>query len=90
MATQSDILAWKIPWTEEPGILQSRGSQRIGHDRAAKHTVESMAEVPFSPCRSFSLCPCFPRKGNHGLYHLFQGILTQRRSWQQAQAGQCC
>ena len=31
MATQS-ILAWKIPWTEEPGRLQSMGSQRVGHD----------------------------------------------------------
>ena len=32
MATHSSILAWKIPWTEEPGRLQSMGSQRIGHD----------------------------------------------------------
>ena len=31
MATQSNILAWKIPWTEEPGRLQSVGSQRVGH-----------------------------------------------------------
>ena len=29
MATRSSILAWKIPWTEEPGGLQSRGSQRV-------------------------------------------------------------
>ena len=32
MATQSSVLAWKIPWTEEPGRLQSSGSQRVGHD----------------------------------------------------------
>ena len=32
MATHSSILAWRIPWTEEPGGLQSTGSQRIGHD----------------------------------------------------------
>ena len=32
MATHSSILAWKIPWTEEPGGLQSMGSPRIGHD----------------------------------------------------------
>ena len=32
MATHSSILAWRIPWTEEPGGLQSMGSQRIGHD----------------------------------------------------------
>ena len=34
MATHSSILAWKIPWTEEPGGLQSMGSQRVGHDWA--------------------------------------------------------
>ena len=33
MAIHSSILAWKIPWTEEPGRLQSMGSQRAGHDR---------------------------------------------------------
>ena len=32
MATQSSILAWRIPWTEEPGGLQSMESQRIRHD----------------------------------------------------------
>ena len=32
MATHSSILAWKIPWTQEPGRLQSMGSQRVGHD----------------------------------------------------------
>ena len=32
IATQSGTLAWKIPWMEEPGRLQSMGSQRVGHD----------------------------------------------------------
>ena len=32
MAIHSSTLAWKIPWTEEPGRLQSMGSQRVGHD----------------------------------------------------------
>ena len=32
MATHSIILAWRIPWTEEPGSLQSIGSQRVRHD----------------------------------------------------------
>ena len=32
MATHSHILAWEIPWTEEPGGLQSVGSQRVRHD----------------------------------------------------------
>ena len=34
--TQSSILAWRIPWTEEPGGLQSMKSQRVGHDLATK------------------------------------------------------
>ena len=32
MATRSSILAWRTPWTEEPGRLQPMGSQRVGHD----------------------------------------------------------
>ena len=38
MATHSSILAWRIPWTEEPGGLQSRGSQRVGHNWVTTHT----------------------------------------------------
>ena len=34
IATHSSILAWRIPWTEEPGGLQSIGSHRVGHDRS--------------------------------------------------------
>ena len=36
MATHSSILAWKIPWTEDPGWPQNMGSQRVGHDLATK------------------------------------------------------
>ena len=36
MTTHSSIFAWEIPWTEETGRLQSMGSQRVGHDWAAK------------------------------------------------------
>ena len=38
MATHSSILAWRIPWTEEPGRLQSTGLQRVGHDGATSLT----------------------------------------------------
>ena len=38
MATHSSILAWRIPWTEEPGRLQSMGSQKVWQDWATKHT----------------------------------------------------
>ena len=38
MATHSSILAWRIPWTEEPGGLQSMGSQKVRHDLSATNT----------------------------------------------------
>ena len=42
MVTHSRILAWEIPWTEEPGGLQSMGSPRVGHASATKlHQDES-------------------------------------------------
>ena len=41
MASHSSILAWKIPWTEEPGGLQSIGLQRVGHNRATEHTAHT-------------------------------------------------
>ena len=40
MATHSSILAWRIPWTEEPSRLQSTGSQRFGNDWAANESDE--------------------------------------------------
>ena len=39
MATHSSTLAWKIPWTEEPGGIQSLGSQRVGHNRETNITT---------------------------------------------------
>ena len=45
MATHSSTLAWKIPWTEEPGRLQSMGSQRVGHN-----WVTSLHLNPFISC----------------------------------------
>ena len=41
MATHTSILAWKIPWTEEPGGLQPIASQRVGHKSACTHTLGS-------------------------------------------------
>jgi len=43
MATHSSLLAWRIPWTEEPGGLQSMGSPRVRHDLANKHTHMRLA-----------------------------------------------
>ena len=42
MAIHSSILAWRIPWTEEPGGPQSTGSQRVGHDWETSHTHSTL------------------------------------------------
>ena len=44
MATHSNILAWRIPWTEEPGGLQSVGLPRIGHDLATKQQQQQQQQ----------------------------------------------
>ena len=49
MAPHSSTLAWKIPWTEEPGRLQPMGSQRVGHDWATSLMCQT-------PIRSFKTC----------------------------------
>ena len=46
MASHSSILAWRIPWTEEPGRLQSMGSQRVGQDRVTKHISTVKGDLP--------------------------------------------
>ena len=47
MATHSSILAWKIPWREEPGRLQSMGSQRVGHDWATSLSFSLLYICPW-------------------------------------------
>ena len=44
MATHPSILAWRTPWTEEPGGLQSTGSQRVGHDQSDKQQQQCCYE----------------------------------------------
>ena len=72
MTAYSSILAWRIPWTEEPGRLQSKRSQRVGQDGsnfhrnstgkrnyitvAATYSVSSFLSVMFSIYPAFSLC----------------------------------
>ena len=46
MATHSSVLAWRIPWTEEPGGLQSMDSQRIGRDWATHFQVALVVKNP--------------------------------------------
>ena len=46
IATHSSLLAWKIPWTEEPGGMHSMRSQRVGHDSTYTHT-ECFNRIPW-------------------------------------------
>ena len=48
MAAHSSILAWEIPWTEEPGGLLSTGSQRVGHDLVTKQQQQQIRLQPIS------------------------------------------
>ena len=45
MTTHSSILAWKVPWTEDPGGLQSMGSQRVGHDKYPYINLNNLIKV---------------------------------------------
>ena len=45
MAPHSSTLAWKIPWTEEPGRLQSMGSLRVGHEKMGREKVGEKVEM---------------------------------------------
>ena len=54
MATHSSNLAWKIPWTEESGELQSMGLQRVGHSSC----VEQMSTTMYSVLLCVCVCVC--------------------------------
>ena len=61
MAPHSSTLAWKIPWTEEPGRLQSMGLLRIDHDRSTSLSLSCVGEGSGNPLK----CSCLenPRDG---------------------------
>ena len=69
MATHSGILAWEIPWTEEPGRLQSMRLQRVGHDQKIFHSVKYLiiCSSLFQGIRESAV------KGNHIIF--FSDIL---------------
>ena len=55
MATHSSILAWRIPWTEEPGGLQSMGSQGVRHDWVTKHSTAAFQIYFYAATHFFSI-----------------------------------
>ena len=80
MATHSSILAWRIPWTEEPGGLQSMGSQRVRHDQVTnthKHLTKIGAAA--AAAKLLQLCPtlCNSRDSSPPV-SLVPGILQAR------------
>ena len=81
MATHSSTLAWKIPWMEEPGMLQSMGSLRVGHDWAT-----SLSLFTFMHCRrKWQPTPVFLPGESQGWgslvgYHLWGRIVGQNWS----------
>ena len=54
MATHSSILAWEIPWTEEPGKLQSMGLQRLRHHLSAEQQQQLAGQQPNASSSLFS------------------------------------
>ena len=58
MGTHFSILAWRIPWTVEPGGLQSMGSQRVRHNLAIKPSTAHNYNIVSSVCVCVYVCVC--------------------------------
>ena len=71
MVTHSSTLAWKIPWTEEPGRLQSMGSLRVGHDFIFTFTFHFPALEKEMATHSSVLAWKIPGTGEPGGLHLW-------------------
>ena len=73
MVTHSDSLAWRIPWTEEPGGLQSMGSQRVRHNGATNSDINvRLRLVPHGLC-NYCEHSRGPRGDSQGL-HAYQTL----------------
>ena len=55
MPAHSSILGWEIPWTEDPGALQSMGSQRVGHNLGTKQQLRLLSVTLRQPTHSCAL-----------------------------------
>ena len=77
MAPHSSTLAWKIPWMEEPGRLQSMGSLRVGQDSATSLSLSCIGEGNGNPLQCF--CLENPRDGGASWAAIY-GV-AQSRAW---------
>ena len=75
MATHSSTLAWKIPWTEEPGRLQSMGSRRVGHGWAT--SLPCIGEGNGNPLQ----CSCLENSRDGGAWWAAVYGVAQSRTW---------
>ena len=71
MTTHSSFLAWRIPWTEEPGRLQSMGSQRVGHSKGTKQEASALLGSWPPPASNPAIAHCLP--------HIM--LLPSQRQW---------
>ena len=80
METHSSILAWTIPWTEEPGRLQSLGSQRAGHSLATEHQTYPYLDWMFVTwiCRFIKIHQIVHLRSMHSsLYKFYQEVFLK-------------
>ena len=77
MATHSSTLAWKIPWKEEPGRLQSMGSQRVRHDWATSLSLSCIGEGNGNPLQ----CSCLENPRDGGAW--WAAVCGVAQSWAQ-------
>ena len=76
LATHSSTLAWKIPWTEEPGGLQSMGSLRVGNDWATSLSLSCIGEGNGNPCQ----CSCLENPRDGGAWWAVVSGVAQRQT----------
>ena len=74
MATHCSILPWKIPWTEEPGRLQSMGSQRVGNNLVTKPTY-----LWCFKCTFLRRCVCLQHLENDNEEQQIQSLILRER-----------
>ena len=77
MAAHSSTLAWRIPWTEEPGRLQSMGSLGVGHDWATSLSLSCMGEGNGNPLQ----CSCLENLRDGGAW--WASVYGAAQSWTQ-------
>ena len=77
MAPHSSTLAWKIPWTEEPGRLQSVGSLGVGHNWATSLSLSCIGEGNGNPLQ----CSCLENPRDRGAWWAAVYGVTQNRTW---------